>query len=62
MQVTFDSAADLAAALHRAAAAHGPHEEQIGPATRTGRTGTRRTWWMSRPGAPARPARERAHE
>jgi len=30
MQVTFDSAADLAAALRRAAAAHGIHEQQIG--------------------------------
>jgi len=30
MQVTFDSAADLAEALRRAAAAHGRHEEQIG--------------------------------
>ena len=29
MHVTFDSAADLAAALRRAAAAHGRHEEQI---------------------------------
>jgi hypothetical protein len=28
--VTFDSAADLAEALRRAAAAHGRHEEQIG--------------------------------
>lgn len=32
MQVTFDSAADLAEALRRAAAAHGQHEEQIGHA------------------------------
>ena len=32
MQVTFDSAADLATALRRAAAAHGRHEEQIGHA------------------------------
>jgi hypothetical protein len=32
MQVTFDSAADLAAAIRRAAAAHGRHEEQIGHA------------------------------
>ncbi len=30
MQVTFDSAADLAGALRRAAAAHHRHEEQIG--------------------------------
>jgi hypothetical protein len=30
MQATFDSAADLAEALRRAAAAHGRHEEQIG--------------------------------
>jgi hypothetical protein len=30
MQVTFDSAADLAEALRRAAAAHGQHEKEIG--------------------------------
>ena len=30
MQVTYDSAARLAEALRRAAAAHGRHEEQIG--------------------------------
>jgi hypothetical protein len=30
MQVTFDSAADLAEALRRAAAAHGIHEQEIG--------------------------------
>jgi len=30
MQVTFDSAADLAEALRRAATAHGRHEQQIG--------------------------------
>jgi hypothetical protein len=30
MHVTFDSAAVLAAALRRAAAAHGIHEQQIG--------------------------------
>ncbi len=30
MQVTFDSADDLARALRRAAAAHGRHEEQTG--------------------------------
>ncbi len=30
MQVTFDSAADLAQALRRAAAAHGQHEKEIG--------------------------------
>jgi hypothetical protein len=30
MHVTFDSAADLAAALRRAAAAHGRHEERTG--------------------------------
>jgi len=30
MQVTYDSAADLAEALQRAAAAHGKHEEQLG--------------------------------
>jgi len=30
MQVTYDSAADLAEALRRAAAAHGKHEEQLG--------------------------------
>jgi hypothetical protein len=32
MQVTFDSASDLAAALRRAEAAHGRHEEQTGQA------------------------------
>ena len=32
MQVTFDSAADLAEALRRAAAAHGLHEQAIGHA------------------------------
>lgn len=32
MQVTFDSAADLAEALRRAAAAHGIHEQEIGHA------------------------------
>jgi hypothetical protein len=30
MQVTFDSAADLAEVLRRAAAAHGLHEQEIG--------------------------------
>jgi hypothetical protein len=30
MQLTYDSAVDLAEALRRAAAAHGPHEKQIG--------------------------------
>jgi hypothetical protein len=30
MPTTFDSARDLAAALRRAAAAHGHHEERIG--------------------------------
>ena len=30
--------------------------------TRTGRTGTRSTWWTSRPGGLGRPGRERAHE
>ena len=32
MHVTFDSAADLAEALRRAAAAHGIHEQEIGHA------------------------------
>jgi len=32
MRVLFESAADLAEALRRAAAAHGKHEEQIGHA------------------------------
>jgi len=32
MQATYGSAADLAAALRRAAAAHGRHEEEIGQA------------------------------
>jgi hypothetical protein len=31
MRALFDSAADLAEALRRAAAAHGRHEAQIGP-------------------------------
>jgi hypothetical protein len=30
VQLTFDSAGDLAEALRRAAAAHGIHEEQLG--------------------------------
>jgi len=30
MPTTYDSTADLAAALRRAAAAHGHHEEEIG--------------------------------
>jgi hypothetical protein len=32
MQATFDSVADLAEALRRAAAAHGIHEQEIGHA------------------------------
>jgi hypothetical protein len=32
MQMTYDSAADLAQALRRAAAAHGRYEEEIGHA------------------------------
>ena len=32
MATAFDSAADLAAALRRAAAAHGQHEQRIGHA------------------------------
>jgi hypothetical protein len=32
MPTTYDSAADLAEALRRAAAAHGKHEEEIGHA------------------------------
>jgi hypothetical protein len=32
MRVTFDSVADLAAALRRAAAAHGIHEQETGQA------------------------------
>jgi hypothetical protein len=32
MQVTYDSAADLAGALRRAEAAHGRHEQEIGHA------------------------------
>jgi hypothetical protein len=32
MAATYDSAADLAAALRRAAAAHGRHEKEIGHA------------------------------
>ena len=50
---SFDSVAGLAAALRRAAAAHGRHEEETGRPTRTGRTGTRSTWRTSRPGRQA---------
>ena len=47
---TFASANDLASAFRRAEAAHGEHEKRTGAsATRTGPTGTRRTWWRSRP-------------
>ena len=46
---TFASADDLASAFRRAEAAHGEHEKRIGRQTRTGLTGTPRTWWRSRP-------------
>ena len=52
---SFGSAADLEAALMRAATAHG--EQRSGWAantTRTGRPGTPRTWWRSRPGRDCR--------
>ena len=54
---------DLAAALRRAADAHGRHEagDRASP-TRTGRTGTRSTWSTSSPGRRTRPAPGRAHE
>ena len=50
---TFTSAADLASALRRAAAAHGEHEKRIG-AARRGLAGLvrRRTWSRSRPARP----------
>ena len=50
---TFASANDLASAMRRAAAAHGGHERHNG-ATRTGRTGTQRTWRRSKPGRSCR--------
>ena len=56
MPATYDSAIDLAAALRRAEEAHGRHEEEIGHPTRTGRIGTRSTWWTSSPGPPVRPS------
>ncbi len=46
---SFGSASDLASAMRRAAAAHGEHEKRTGEQqTRTGPTGTPRTWWRSR--------------
>ena len=57
---TFASASDLASALRRAEAAHGEHEKRTGDsATRTGPTGTRRTWWRSRPAKSCRNERLR---
>ena len=57
---TFASANDLASALRRAEAAHGEHEKRTGgSATRTGPTGTPRTWWRSRPGRNCRSERLR---
>ena len=57
---TFASANDLASAFRRAEAAHGEHEAQSGAsATRTGPTGTPRTWWRSRPGRSCRRERLR---
>ena len=48
---TFTSSPDLAAALRRAAIAHGEHEKRNGASTtRTGRTGTPSTSSASRPG------------
>jgi hypothetical protein len=55
MQATYESAADLAAALRRAAAAQGRHEEEIGHADPDWPDCTGSTWWTSRQGAPARP-------
>ena len=49
---------DLASALRRAATAHGEHEKRTGGSTtRTGPTGTPRTWWRSRPVPSCRPER-----
>jgi hypothetical protein len=62
MPATYDSATVLAAALRRAEAAHGRHEEEIGIPTRTGRTGMPGIWNKSRPTTPARPIRRRADE
>ena len=62
MSATYDSAIDLAAALRRAEDAHGRHEAEAGIPTRTGRIGTRSTWWTSSPGSPVRPTSGAAHE
>ena len=59
---SFGSASDLASALRRAEAAHGEHEKRIGKRrSRTGPTGTPRTWWRSRPGRSCRRERLRRH-
>ncbi len=48
---TFASTNDLASAFRRAEAAHGQHEHRWGGSTtRTGPTGTPRTWWRNRLG------------
>jgi catechol 2,3-dioxygenase-like lactoylglutathione lyase family enzyme len=47
---SFASASDLASAFRRAEAAHGEHEKRTVSATKTGPTGTPRTWSRSRPG------------
>ena len=58
---TFASANDLASAFRRAEAAHGEHEEAHwgDSATRTGPTGTPRTWWRSSPAQSCRSKRLR---
>ena len=47
---SFASASDLATAMRRASVAHGEHEKRTGARTRTGPTGTPRTWSRSRTG------------
>ena len=59
-ETAFASTADLASAMRRAAVAHGEHEKRTGRGTtRTGPTGTPRTWWRSRPGRSCRRERLR---
>jgi catechol 2,3-dioxygenase-like lactoylglutathione lyase family enzyme len=56
-ETTYTSAEDLERALMRAAAAHGEHEKRTGRPTRSGRSGTPRTWWPSAPAANCRSKR-----
>jgi catechol 2,3-dioxygenase-like lactoylglutathione lyase family enzyme len=45
----FTSPPELAAALRRAAAAHGQHERRMARGMQSGRTGMQPTWWRSMP-------------